>query len=95
MDLEKLEIVIRKNLITNLNDGNSISISFSDNKRVKLSNWSEDLSVIVEFDNLKLLKERNFLKCEVKSDVYFKLNIINTMYKCVLEAVRYLIELGD
>lgn len=95
MDLQKLEVAIRKNLILNFSNGYSVGISFLDDKRVKLLNESENLSILVEFDKLKLLKERNFLKCEVKSDVYFNLNIINNMYKCVLEAVKYLIELGD
>lgn len=95
MDLQKLEIAIRKNLILNFSDGYSIDISFPDDKRVKLLNRTEDLSVVVEFDNLKLLRERNYLYCEVKSDVYFDLDIFNSMYKSVREAVKYLIELGD
>lgn len=95
MDLEKLEIVIRKNLVLNFKDGNSIGISFPDDKRVKLLNRTEDLSVVVEFDNLKLLKERNFLNCEIKSNVYYDLNTFNNMYKCVREAVKYLSGLED
>lgn len=93
MDLEKLEIAIRKNLITNFNDGNSISISFPDDKRVKLLNRTEDLSVVVEFDDLKLLKERNLLYCEVKNNIFYNLNTINIMYKCVREAIKSLIKL--
>ena len=95
MDLKKLEIEIRENLILNFKDGYTISISFPDDKRVKLSNGSEDLSVIVEFDNLKLLRERNFLHCEIRSNVYFNLNTFNNMYKSVREAVRYMFETGE
>lgn len=94
MDLKKLEIEIRENLILNFNDGYTISISFPDDKRVKLSNGSEDLSVIVEFDNLKLLREKNSLRCEVRSNVYFDLDTFNKMYKCIREAIRYMFETG-
>lgn len=92
MDLERLEIIIRKNLITDFNDGNSIGISFPNNKRVKLLNRTEDLSIVVEFDNLKLLEEKNLLYCEVKNNIFYNLNTINIMYKCVREAVKYLIK---
>lgn len=95
MDLRKLESAIRRNLILSFNDGYSIGISFPDDKRVKLLNRTEDLSVVVEFDNLKLLRERNSLYCEVKSDVYFDLDTFNDMYKCVREAVRYMFETGE
>nr|DAN63692.1 MAG TPA: hypothetical protein [Herelleviridae sp.] len=93
MDLEKLEIAIRKNLVLNFEDGKSVGISFLDDKRVKLLNRTEDLSVVVEFDDLKALKERNYLYCEVKNDVYFDLNTVNIMYKCVREAIKNLIKL--
>lgn len=39
MDLEKLEVVIRRNLISKFEEGNSIGISFPCNKRVKLVNY--------------------------------------------------------
>ena len=94
MDLKKLEIEIRENLILNFKDGYTISISFPDEKRVKLSNGSEDLSVVVEFDNLKLLREKNSLCCEVRSGVDFNLDTFNNMYKSVREAVRYMFETG-
>ena len=93
MDLEKLEITIRKNLILNFEDGNSIGISFPDDKRVKLLNRTEDLSIVVEFDNLKLLKERDYLYCEIRNVIYFDLDTVNIMYKCVREAIKSLIKL--
>lgn len=95
MDLQKLEIAIRKNLILDFDDWYTIGISFPSEKRVKLLNRSEKFSILVDFSNLKLLKEKNFLKCEVKSDTYYDLKVINILYRCIREAVKYLIGLGD
>ena len=89
MDLEKLEVVIRRNLISKFEEGNSIGISFPCNERVKLVNYIESLSIIVE------LREEKFLYCEVKSNFYHDLNMFNTMYECVKEAIKYLSEIGE
>lgn len=92
MDLIKLESKIRENLNATFEDGYSIGISFPNSDRVKLSNGTGDLTIVVEFDNLD---GNNLHYCEVKCTYFLYIKVINDMYDCVVNALNILMEVVE